>query len=122
MNCRIDKDTADEGARARAAELGLELEDLRQAIRDEYEVVATRPEQDFHFHTGRKLASLLEYEESWLEAVPETSIASFARFSFRWRSTPSIPSRSSATSASTSPHSFRIPTAVTRDSCGPRCR
>lgn len=32
----------------------------------------------FHFHTGRRLAALLGYEERWLTAVPETSIESFA--------------------------------------------
>ena len=53
-------------------------EELRDAIRDEYEAVALSPEQGFHFHTGRTLARLLEYQESWLEGVPETSIESFA--------------------------------------------
>ena len=66
------------GPQARAEELGLELCDLRQAIQDEYKVVAEEPERDFHFHTGRKLAGLLEYQDSWLESVPESSIDSFA--------------------------------------------
>ncbi len=52
--------------------------ELREAIRDEYEVVANTPEQGFHFHTGRPLARMLNYEESYLEGIPESSIASFA--------------------------------------------
>ena len=57
---------------------GLDLEELRTAIRAEYETVALEPERGFHFHTGRTLARLLGYEEAWLAGVPETSIESFA--------------------------------------------
>ncbi len=55
-----------------------ELDELRDAIREEYNVVATTPEQGFHFHTGRPLARILQYEEAWLQGIPEQSIASFA--------------------------------------------
>jgi arsenite methyltransferase len=51
---------------------------LRQAIRDEYDVVAREPERGFHFHTGRPLARLLHYDEQWLEGIPDLTIASFA--------------------------------------------
>jgi SAM-dependent methyltransferase len=51
---------------------------LRQAIRDEYDVVAAEPTRGFHFHTGRPLARRLGYEDEWLAGVPEASIASFA--------------------------------------------
>lgn len=40
--------------------------------------MAADPARGFHFHTGRPLARLLEYEEIWLAGVPEGSIASFA--------------------------------------------
>ena len=60
------------------AELGLNLTDLRGAIREEYKVVALEPERGFHFHTGRPLARMLDYEETWLEGVPEHAIESFA--------------------------------------------
>lgn len=56
----------------------LAVEELRQAIRDEYAVVARNPQQGFHFHTGRPLARLLDYDERWLEGIPEGSLASFA--------------------------------------------
>ncbi|MAU00209.1 MAG: methyltransferase type 11 [Anaerolineaceae bacterium] len=52
--------------------------ELRDAIRAEYDAVASTPEQGFHFHTGRPLARMLEYEDAWLEGIPEQSIASFA--------------------------------------------
>ena len=57
---------------------GLDVDQLRDAIRGEYTQVATNPEQGFHFHTGRRLAHILGYEEPWLEGIPEESIASFA--------------------------------------------
>jgi len=57
---------------------GLDVESLRQAIREEYAAVATEPERGFHFHTGRPLARMLGYEDAWLDGIPEGSIASFA--------------------------------------------
>ena|SRR5688572_28868596 len=58
--------------------LGLNLEELRAAIQDEYTVVASNPAQGFHFHTGHFLAQLLGYQAAWLEGVPEAAIESFA--------------------------------------------
>ncbi len=57
---------------------GLDVEVLRDAIRTEYAQVASDPGQGFHFHTGRRLARLLGYEEAWLEGVPEGTVAAFA--------------------------------------------
>ena len=56
----------------------LDLDDLRQAIQEEYALVAREPEHGFHFLVGRPLASLLGYDASWLEGIPEPTIASFA--------------------------------------------
>jgi SAM-dependent methyltransferase len=58
--------------------LTLDLDQLRQAIQEEYAEVARNPQQDFHFHTGRPLAALLGYDEAWLEGIPEGTIDSFA--------------------------------------------
>ena len=60
------------------AELNLDLDELRRAIQEEYAEVALRPEQGFHFHTGRPLARLLGYHGEWLQGIPETAIESFA--------------------------------------------
>lgn len=57
---------------------GLDVAELRDAIRTEYAQVATDPAQGFHFHTGRRLAAMLGYDEAWFQGVPEESIASFA--------------------------------------------
>lgn len=57
---------------------GLDVASLHEAIREEYAAVATRPEQGFHFHTGRPLAQRLQYDDAWLEGIPEATIASFA--------------------------------------------
>jgi SAM-dependent methyltransferase len=57
---------------------GLDVGRLRQAIQEEYALVATEPDRGFHFHTGRRLAAILAYEESWFSGIPEPTIASFA--------------------------------------------
>lgn len=57
---------------------GLDVEELRRAIQEEYAQVASDPAQGFHFHTGRRLARMLGYEDAWFAGVPEETIASFA--------------------------------------------
>jgi SAM-dependent methyltransferase len=56
----------------------LDLELLRTAIQEEYELVAREPERGFHFHTGRHLARILGYQDEWLDGIPDASIESFA--------------------------------------------
>lgn len=56
----------------------LEPEALRKEIKKEYSHVATNPEAEFHFHTGRRLAAILEYDEDLVESVPESGLESFA--------------------------------------------
>jgi SAM-dependent methyltransferase len=60
------------------ASLPIDLGELRAAVREEYEAVASDPGRGYHFHTGRPLAAILGYEEEWLDGVPEGSIESFA--------------------------------------------
>lgn len=59
-------------------DVGVNLETLRSAIRDEYQLVAHEPQRGFHFHTGRPLARILGYAEAWLQGIPEAAIESFA--------------------------------------------
>ena len=54
------------------------VETLRSEVAQEYAQVAQNPELGFHFHTGRRLASMLEYRDEWLEGLPEEAIESFA--------------------------------------------
>jgi SAM-dependent methyltransferase len=58
--------------------LNIDIEELRASIREEYSAVANEPERGFHFHTGRKLASILGYREEWLEMLPSSAIESMA--------------------------------------------
>lgn len=48
----------------------VDLNSLRQAIQDEYGLVANEPEHGFHFLVGRPLAQLLGYQEDWLSGIP----------------------------------------------------
>src|SRR5258708_36948544 len=59
-------------------EPNLDVGRWRQAIQEEYAVVAREPSRGYHFHTGRPLVSMLGYHDDWLEGIPEGSIASFA--------------------------------------------
>ncbi len=56
----------------------VDIGQLREAIQDEYRVVACEPNRGFHFHTGRSHARRLGYREEWLNGVPEKSVESFA--------------------------------------------
>jgi SAM-dependent methyltransferase len=57
---------------------GLDTEQLRRAILEEYSLVASDPGHGFHFHTGRRLGQILGYAEEWLEGLPHEAVASFA--------------------------------------------
>jgi SAM-dependent methyltransferase len=54
------------------------LEVLRAEIQKEYTHVALDPGKGYHFHTGRRAAALLKYDESLYAGLPESVIASFA--------------------------------------------
>jgi arsenite methyltransferase len=65
-------------AHANHAVRGLDREALRREVRNEYREVARNPDRGFHFHTGRKLARIVEYRQEWLDGIPEPVIACFA--------------------------------------------
>ena len=56
----------------------VDVEVLRCEIQSEYREVAKHPDKGFHFHTGRTLAGILEYDDALLEGIPESAIESFA--------------------------------------------
>jgi SAM-dependent methyltransferase len=56
----------------------ISLEELRVEIKKEYTNVALDPNKGYHFHTGRKLANLLGYDEALYADLPEANLASFA--------------------------------------------
>ena len=51
---------------------------LRDQVKLKYRDVATNPEQEFHFHTGRALAQRLEYDEASTSQIPDHAVESFA--------------------------------------------
>jgi len=56
----------------------ISLDELRLEIKKEYTNVALDPNKGYHFHTGRRLANLLDYTESMYADLPESNLASFA--------------------------------------------
>ncbi len=51
---------------------------LRLEIQKHYAEVATSPEHEFHFHTGREAARQVGYDEAIIADIPDAVIASFA--------------------------------------------
>ncbi|MEA2583186.1 MAG: arsenite methyltransferase [Thermomicrobiales bacterium] len=56
----------------------LDVDVLREAIREEYAEVAACPLKGFHFHTGRFLAARLGYPADRIDALPDPVVESFA--------------------------------------------
>ena len=54
------------------------VDTLRNEIQKKYAEVADNPTNEFHFHTGIKLAKMLGYPEDALEKLPEQVVESFA--------------------------------------------
>lgn len=56
----------------------VDRDELRRQIREKYTAVALQPEQGFHFHTGRPLAMMLGYPAADVDALPPSTVESFA--------------------------------------------
>ncbi len=52
--------------------------ELEQKVKDMYQAVAERPEDDFHFEMGRTMAERLGYPATVLDQLPAAAIDSFA--------------------------------------------
>lgn len=59
-------------------DINLDRNKIRKSVQDEYATVALEPERGFHFHIGRKLLNMMDYQEEWLDGLPESAIESFA--------------------------------------------
>jgi len=57
---------------------GFRLQELRDAIRAEYQTVASEPDREFHFHTGRTQARIVGYSDDLLDHIPPAALESFA--------------------------------------------
>jgi SAM-dependent methyltransferase len=56
----------------------VDREQLRRQINEKYTDVALKPEQGFHFHTGRPLAAMLGYAAEDVDRLPTATVDSFA--------------------------------------------
>lgn len=57
---------------------GVDPEALRAEVRIKYAEVATNPDGEFYFTTGRPLATKLGYPTHVIDALPDSAMASFA--------------------------------------------
>ena len=60
------------------AVLGFSKEEIRDAVKDMYTVVADRPQTPLHFPVGREACLLAGYEEALIEHLPNDALESFA--------------------------------------------
>jgi SAM-dependent methyltransferase len=51
---------------------------LREEVREKYQEVATKPDGEFHFHTGRGLAELCGYDPALVDPLPDAAVEAFA--------------------------------------------
>lgn len=56
----------------------VDRDELRRFVSQKYTDVANDPEQGFHFHTGRPLAAMLGYDLAEVDALPASTVESFA--------------------------------------------
>ena len=56
----------------------VDVDALREQVRHKYGEVAIAPAAEYHFHTGRRLATMLGYEPSVVDALPDPAVESFA--------------------------------------------
>ena len=61
-----------------AEELMVDVDTLREQVREKYREVAVEPNAEYHFHTGRPLARKLGYDASIVDALPDRAVESFA--------------------------------------------
>jgi arsenite methyltransferase len=56
----------------------VDVDELREQVREKYREVAAAPTAAYHFHTGRPLAARLGYDRTSVDALPEVAVESFA--------------------------------------------
>ena len=59
-------------------ELVVDVDTLREQVREKYREVAVAPHAEYHFHTGRPLAAKLGYDAAIVDALPDRAVESFA--------------------------------------------
>ena len=56
----------------------VDSEALREEVKKKYRDVAIKPNDKYHFHTGRPLAARLGYDSKTVDAMPDDAVESFA--------------------------------------------
>jgi arsenite methyltransferase len=56
----------------------VDVDVLREQVRDKYRAVAVEPDAEYHFHTGRRLTAKLGYAPDVVDALPDGAVESFA--------------------------------------------
>src|SRR5947208_1621722 len=64
---------------------GFSREQILSAVRQMYTEVATLPDKQFHFPTGRAACRFVGYPEDWLDRLPAAAMESFAGVGFPFR-------------------------------------
>ncbi len=59
-------------------ELLVDAVELREEVKSKYREVALEPDGDYHFHTGRRLAAKLGYDDAIVDPMPDAAVESFA--------------------------------------------
>lgn len=59
-------------------ELTVDIDQLRDHVRTKYREVATAPDGQFHFHTGRRAAAHLGYDQDVVASLPDRAVEAFA--------------------------------------------
>lgn len=56
----------------------VDVDALREEVRNKYREVAVDPHGEHHFHTGRYLAKHLGYDDGFVASLPDVAVESFA--------------------------------------------
>jgi arsenite methyltransferase len=59
-------------------QLAVDPDALREEVKSKYREVALNPHGTYHFHTGRRLARRLGYDDALVDAMPDSAVESFA--------------------------------------------
>jgi SAM-dependent methyltransferase len=56
----------------------VDVDELRAEVQAKYRAVAVAPHDTYHFHTGRRLATMLGYDQEIVASFPDVAVESFA--------------------------------------------
>lgn len=56
----------------------VDTDSLREDVKDKYRAVAVDPGGTYHFHTGRRAAKRLDYDDAVVGPMPDAAVESFA--------------------------------------------